>query len=42
MLLDRYYGLTKGYQFFGTQSGFGFETADPARKEEIKAAYGIE
>jgi hypothetical protein len=34
MLLDRYYGLTKGYQFFGTQSGFGFENA--SKEEKIK------
>jgi hypothetical protein len=42
MLLDRYYGLTKGYQFFGTQSGFGFENASKEEKNKIKEMYGID
>lgn len=42
MLIDRYYGLTKGYQFFGTQSGFGFENAGKEEKNKIKEMYGID
>jgi len=42
MMIDRYYGLTYGYQIFGSQSGFGFELADEKKKKEIKLKYGIE
>lgn len=42
MMIDRYYGLTYGYQFFGSQSGFGFELADEKKRNEIKLKYGIE
>lgn len=41
MLLDRYYGLTFGYQFFGTQNGFGFDLADEKVRKEIMEKYGI-
>ena len=42
MLIDRYYGLTYGYQIFGSQSGFGFELADEKKREKIKLKYGID
>jgi hypothetical protein len=42
MLLDRFYGLKFGYQFFGTQSGFGFKLADEKTKMEVMKKYDIE
>ena len=42
MMIDRYYGLTYGYQIFGSQNGFGFELADEKTRKEIKFKYGIE
>lgn len=42
MMIDRYYGLTYGYQIFGSQSGFGFDLADEKKRKEIKLKYEIE
>lgn len=42
MLVDRYYGLTYGYQIFGSQSGFGFDLADDETRRKIELKYGIE
>ncbi|WP_117885773.1 hypothetical protein [Aureibaculum luteum] len=42
MMIDRYYGLTFGYQIFGSQGGFGFELAGEKKRKEIKLKYGIE
>jgi len=42
MLIDRYYGLTYGYQIFGSQNGFGFELADEKKRIEIEKKYEIE
>jgi hypothetical protein len=42
MLIDRFYGLKYGYQFFGTQVGFGFKLADDEKRKEIQLKYGIE
>ena len=42
MMIDRYYGLTYGYQIFGSQNGFGFELADEKKRKEIELKYGIE
>jgi len=42
MLIDRYYGLTEGYQVFGTQSGFGFELADEVVKQSIVRRYNLD
>lgn len=42
MLIDRYYGLTYGYQIFGTQGGFGFKMANEKQRKEIEEKYGIE
>lgn len=41
MLLDRYYGLKHGYQIFGSQQGFNFETADEMMKKKIMEKYNI-
>lgn len=41
MLIDRYYGLTYGYQVYGSQSGFGFKMATDAQKIEIEQKYGL-
>ena len=41
MFVDRYYGLKYGYQVFGSQSGFGFELADPKTKEKIENDLGL-
>lgn len=42
MLIDRFYGLKYGYQIFGSQSGFGFKSADEKTKSDVKKKYGIE
>ena len=42
MLLDRYYGLMEGYQFFGSQSGFGFRTATGAERAAVLPGYGLD
>lgn len=42
MMIDRYYGLTYGYQIFGSQSGFGLDLADEKKRKEIKLKYEIE
>lgn len=42
MLIDRVYGLKYGYQIFGSQSGFGFATADEKTSQEVKKKYGID
>ena len=42
MLLDRYYGLMEGYQFFGSQSGFGFRTATGAERAAVLPEYGLD
>ncbi|WEK70444.1 MAG: hypothetical protein P0Y62_02595 [Candidatus Chryseobacterium colombiense] len=42
MLIDRFYGLKYGYQIFGSQSGFGFKSADEKTKNDVKKKYGIE
>jgi hypothetical protein len=41
MLIDRYYGLTKGYQVFGSQSGFGFNMADEKTRKEIETTFDL-
>ena len=41
MLLDRYYGLTKGYQLFGSQQGFGFEMATEEQRATIMKLYNL-
>jgi len=41
MLIDRYYGLSYGYQIFGTQSGFGFELADEVKRSQVIMKYNI-
>lgn len=41
MLLDRYFGLTRGFQVFGTQTGFGFRMANESEEKLIKEKYGI-
>lgn len=41
MLLDRLYGLKHGYQFFGTQQGFGFELATDEQREAIIDKYDL-
>jgi len=42
MMIDRYYGLKFGYQFFGTQSeSFRFKTANEAQRKELMEKYGI-
>lgn len=42
MLLDRFYGTKYGYQFFGTQIGFGYKMADEQTRNQILIKYGIE
>lgn len=42
ILIDRFYGLSYGYQIFGSQIGFGFDLANDKVREEIKLKYGIE
>lgn len=42
MLIDRYYGLTYGYQVYGSQTGSGFKMADDKTRSEINSKYGIE
>lgn len=42
MLIDRFYGLKYGYQIFGSQSGFGFKSADEKTINGIKKMYGLE
>lgn len=42
MLIDRYYGLTYGYQIFGSQSGFGFKMANDTQRKEVEEKYGVE
>ena len=41
MLLDRYYGLTAGYQFFGSQSGFGFREATDSERAGVLPKYKL-
>lgn len=41
MLLDRFYGLKYGYQFFGTQQGFGFESSNEDEIKKIKKKYQL-
>lgn len=41
MLLDRLYGLKHGYQFFGTQHGFGFELATEEQRKAIIDKYDL-
>ena len=41
MLLDRFYGLKYGYQFFGTQQGFGFESSNEDEIRKIKKKYQL-
>ncbi|MEM9544904.1 MAG: hypothetical protein AAGA77_02980 [Bacteroidota bacterium] len=41
MLIDRFYGLKYGYQFFNTQLGFGFKKADANQITEIKRKFGL-
>jgi len=42
MLIDRFYGLKYGYQFFGSQSGFGFKSANDETRKEIEIKYDLE
>jgi hypothetical protein len=42
MLIDRYHGLTEGFQVFGSQSGFGFELADEATRRSISQRYDLD
>ncbi|MCZ4696430.1 hypothetical protein [Ancylomarina euxinus] len=42
MLIDRFYGLKYGYQFFGSQIGFGFKSADEETRKKIEIKYDLE
>lgn len=42
MILDRYYGLKYGYQFFGSQAGFGFSMATDKQRKDVELKYDLE
>lgn len=41
MTIDRYYAITKGYQVFGSQSGFDADFATELQRKQIKEEFGI-
>lgn len=41
MLLDRYYAITEGYQFFGSQQGFNARLANTEEKKRILQEYDL-